>query len=121
MFQLNEDLEHKKLIVFLKAIPEPMCSSPQPEFLYSLAKSIPADGTIVEIGTCAGKSLISMAIARRAINGSKIHSIDIEKHPHIEEYIEKAGVKAWTELTIGESIQVAEQWNKPIDLLFIDG
>ncbi|MDZ7330977.1 MAG: class I SAM-dependent methyltransferase [candidate division KSB1 bacterium] len=113
--------EIRQLLELLTKIPEPMCSSPQPEFLYALAKSVPADGTIVEIGTCAGKSLISMAMARRAINGTPVHSIDIEKHPLIDNYIDAAGVRDWTDLIIGESTKVAQHWSHPIDLLFIDG
>jgi hypothetical protein len=124
MYPLSIDSNHaeiEKLLKILHEIPEQMCSSPQPEFLYTLAKSVPTDGTIVEIGTCAGKSLISMAMARRSVIGSQVHSIDIEKHPCVEKYIEKAGVKSWTHLIIGESTKVAQSWTKPIDLLFIDG
>lgn len=121
MVDITEKDDVRNLLNWLNDIPEKMCSSPQPEFLYSLAKSIPPDATIVEIGTCAGKSLISMAMARRSVNGSKVHSVDIEKHPRVEQYIEKAGVKEWTHLIIGESTKVAQTWTKPIDLLFIDG
>lgn len=115
----NNDLE--ALLYLLDEIPEQMCSSPQPEFLYSLAKSVPLNGTIVEIGTCAGKSLISMAMARRGIGGNKITSIDFIKHPKIQEHIRRAGIEDWVDLILGESAKVAKTWVRPIDLLWIDG
>ncbi len=118
---MNDNSELKILYTLLDEIPETMCAKPQPEFLYSLARSVDPQGTIVEIGTCAGKSLISMAMARRKINGSKVISVDIVKHPKVEEYINRAGITDWTELIIGESIKVAKSWSKTIDLLFIDG
>ncbi|MGH7902077.1 MAG: hypothetical protein ACRENZ_10110, partial [Thermodesulfobacteriota bacterium] len=55
-----------------------MCGSPQPEYLFCLSYSLKNRGEIVEIGTCAGTSLIVLSFAQKLKEqGRIVNSIDL--------------------------------------------
>jgi hypothetical protein len=115
MKDLNEILE------LIESIPENMCSSPQPRFLYDLSSRTKGTGSVVEIGTCAGKSTIALAFGQLKKNSSKITTIDIQEHPNIKRNILNAECADSINRIIGRSSIVAKTWKEPIELLWIDG
>lgn len=94
--------------------------------LYKLAKKIPKDCSIVEIGSWKGKSTICMALGSYDGNLAKVYAID----PHnnnfntYEEFIENIReFNVYDIITpiVSTSEKAACDFNKPIGLLFIDG
>lgn len=90
--------------------------------LYDCAKRLPEDAVVVEIGTYRGGSAAIMAAA---IQG-KVYSIDIE--PDLTDLESWAGSQGVADEVIkkilfikGSSEEAAEKFDKPIDMLFIDG
>lgn len=98
-----------------------MCGSPQPEYLFCLSHSLKNLGEIVEIGTCAGHSLVALAYGQKLKSGKKVTTIDIKKHSSLEQHIDKAQIKDWVNIKLGNSKDIAKNWKKPIELLWIDG
>ena len=90
--------------------------------LYDCARQLPKNAVVVEIGTYRGGSAAIMAAA---IQG-KVYSIDIEPNlENLESWANSQGVGAEVIKKIlfikGSSEEAAEKWDKPIDMLFIDG
>jgi predicted O-methyltransferase YrrM len=102
--------------------------------LYNYALAIKTGGIIVEIGSFRGKSSIALGLGAKK-NNVKVYCID----PH-EEFVGVRGgkfgpvdlkdkIKHIHEFGLGEilfpvclsSLDVAEIWHTPIDLLWIDG
>lgn len=102
--------------------------------LYSLAKDLKKNSIIVEIGSYKGKSTISLGLGAR-LSSSRVYCID----PH-DEFIGVAGaifgpadlkekIININKYSLGDIIfpiclqsgYVGKVWNKPIDLLWIDG
>lgn len=78
-------------------------------------KNIPQDGTYLEIGTKYGGSAYLARCLRPDI---KIHSID----PNALLYMFKGHEnEVGIDFIKGYSVEVAKEWEEPIDLLFIDG
>ena len=103
-----------------------ICGSPQTEYLFKLSYNLIGVGSIVEIGTYTGHSLIAIAGAQkvRAEQGKPAHkvvSIDIKKQPLIDYHINMAGLEDWIELITGRSGEVAVKYDKPIEMLWVDG
>lgn len=99
-----------------------MCGSPQPEYLFCLSFILKNRGEIVELGTCAGTSLIVLSLAQKLkAEGRIVNSIDLKKHELLESNLESAHVKDWVNIIIGNSIEIANNWDKPLELLWIDG
>ncbi|MBN1294278.1 MAG: class I SAM-dependent methyltransferase [Candidatus Latescibacteria bacterium] len=110
-----------EVLDIVDSIPEKMCGRPQPLFLYNLSKKTKGTGEIVEIGTCAGHSAIAMSYAQIEKKGRKINTIDIAEHPELENNLKRAGVSEYVKRIVRRSSVVAATWDKPIELLFIDG
>lgn len=102
--------------------------------LYLLARK--AGGNIVEIGSWRGKSTICLALGSRAGGGSKVFAIDPHKglfdsvgglnspedsEPAFRANIRKAGVDDAVMPLVMTSREAAQEWSKPVSLLFIDG
>ena len=98
-----------------------MCGSPQPEYLFKLSSSLTGRGSIVEIGTCSGISLIALALGQKLKKGMRVTSIDIEKHNDIEKNLTGAGVEDYATCIIDDANNIAMQWKDPIEMLWIDG
>ncbi len=109
------------ILGMIEEIPERMCGSPQPLYLYRLSGSLRGIGEVVEIGTCVGKSTAALAFGQKEKSGRKVYTIDIAEHPSFRSNMEKTRVGDWVIPIIGRSSHVARSWNEPIELLWIDG
>lgn len=88
--------------------------------LADLAKAVPKNGTIVEIGSAEGGTALLMSRATMG-KGVKIFTIDISPSPNINKNLEGTDVIS----IIDSSVNCANRWSEisgnPIDLLYIDG
>lgn len=107
------------------------------EALYDLARDVPADHAIVEIGSFRGKSTAFLAAGSRDGHGAHVHAVDpwdldgnpYGKHgysaPEVRTDFERQlrACRLWSRVTPhrGFSTDVARDWTKPVGLLFIDG
>lgn len=108
--------------------------------LYDFAKNGSGKGVIVEIGSFKGKSAIWLANGSKRVKREKVYSIDPhniagllsqtkigdvyipkDSYNSFLKNIKKARVEDWIIPIKDFSYKVAEKWNKPIRLLFIDG
>jgi predicted O-methyltransferase YrrM len=98
------------------------CGSPEPEFLFSLAYSLQDRGEIVEIGTNVGTTLLMFASAQKLKQSKRrVNTIDIQSQDSLEGNIARADLAAYVNVVVARSADVAIGWNKPIEMLFIDG
>lgn len=112
--------------------------------LARLSYSLPPDATIVEVGSFLGAGAILLAGPRRLRGSGMVHCVDPfdgsgdsfsiphykriltgldggSQRDHFERNIHDCGLAAWVQTHQGRAEQVAQQWSKPIDLLFLDG
>lgn len=103
------------------------------ELLFFLAKRVPKNGIIVEIGSYKGGSTICLAKGAK----NKVYTIDYHFRPkktkigpelfpknslpYFNENIKKFGVKDKIIPLVKTSEQAAMKWHRPINLLWIDG
>jgi len=104
--------------------------------LYTLAKRCKGRGVIVEIGSWKGKSTVALGFGSKG--GKKLKIIAIDPHTGspfekrlfdkpiwtFEEFkknIKKAHIENLVNARVATSEEVAKKWNKPIELLWIDG
>jgi predicted O-methyltransferase YrrM len=103
----------------------------QERWLFKMAKSLPDEANIVEIGSYKGRSTCCLAYG---CEGQKKHvyaidtfdgnDIDFHRKGFFEVFrrnIEKCGLAAYVTPIQGRSSETAKTWDKPIHLLFIDG
>ena len=113
-------------------------------YLYKAANSIAREEpTIVEIGTWQGKSAVIFGQAVKKHSNAKVICIDpfnasgdLKSQPDYQtitdsmvmslkeacfQNLKQNGVEGVVELIEGRSYEFVRSWNKPIDLLFIDG
>lgn len=98
---------------------------------------------VVEIGSFLGCSTVLLGGARKLRNSGKVHTIDPfdasgdafsvpvyrgiagslrgSLRNRFEENIRLAGLTEWVEVHQGLDIEIARDWNTPIDLLLMDG
>lgn len=95
------------------------------ELLYELAKGGTGDGVIVEIGTYYGRSTICLGLGIKDANREKVYTIDTgntgDKLRIINDFLKAFNVEDYVIPILGNSLEVAKTWDKPIRLLFIDG
>jgi MMP 1-O-methyltransferase len=94
------------------------------ETLYRLARSCTGRGVIVEIGSWRGKSTTCLGLGSKAGNRVPVFAVD----PHSEHTfgdfsrnMEEAGLTDLVTPVPGRSQELAEGFDQPIELLFIDG
>lgn len=105
-------------------------------FLGLLAACVPAAGTIVEIGSFMGRSTVMLAKVASHYDLGPVVAIDphnspillgIPSEPQTSSYqdflknIHSAGVSSHVESHAAYSKEVADSWNRPIRILWIDG
>lgn len=105
------------------------------EFLFTVARAVPAGGTVVEIGSFFGRSTICLARGSRAGHGASIHAIDPQlgspKHraqlgcddpyPWFLANLERAGIADLVTPHKTTSLAAADSFAAEVDLLFLDG
>ena len=87
--------------------------------LYCYAKKVPDDGIIVDIGTAGGNSAFIMALASKP--NVKVYTIDPSPNKNFFDWQVKLGLEEKVIFIEKTSDDAVEGWDKPIDLLFIDG
>ena len=99
-------------------------SDEEGEALYDLAGDCTGKGVIVEIGSWKGKSTICLGLGSRAGNGVRIFAVDPHadyRHGEFKDNIERAGIADLVTPLKGLSQEVADDFDEPIELLFVDG
>jgi MMP 1-O-methyltransferase len=99
-------------------------SNEEGEALYELARECTGRGVIVEIGSWKGKSTICLGLGSRAGNGVRIFAVDPHadyRHGEFKDNIERAGIADLVTPVKGLSQDVVEDFDEPIELLFVDG
>jgi MMP 1-O-methyltransferase len=94
------------------------------EALYDLARRCTGCGVIVEIGSWKGKSTICLGVGSRAGSGVPIFAIDPHADYRFGDFkanIERAGVSDLVTPIASLSQAAADGFEKPIELLFVDG
>ena len=94
------------------------------EALYDLAKRCTGCGVIVEIGSWKGKSTICLGLGSRAGAGARIFAIDPHADYRFGDFkanVERAGVADLVTPIASLSQPAADDFDKPIELLFVDG
>jgi len=114
---------------------EGMLSDREGRFLYDAAKSCRGKGVILEIGSFKGKSTIWLARGSQSGSGVKVYCVDpfIETNNYrrskgeisllaaFSKNISDAGVSDTVVPFVGTSAERAKDWDRPIELLWIDG
>lgn len=105
-------------------------------FLGLLAACVPASGTIVEIGSFKGRSTVMLAKVASHYGLGPIVAIDPHNSPILLDHQANPGVSSYqdflhsiqaggmanhVESHLAYSTEVANSWNRPIRLLWIDG
>lgn len=107
------------------------------EFLYQTAKKCAGRGVTIEIGSWKGKSTILLASGLKNGPGGKVYAIDphtgapehhamfktknIWTFDEFKKNIREAGVESFVEPIVDRSENVAKDWSKPVEFLWIDG
>jgi predicted O-methyltransferase YrrM len=94
------------------------------EALYELAQECTGKGVIVEIGSWKGKSTICLGLGSRAGESVPIFAVDPHadyRHGEFKDNIERAGIADLVTPLKGLSQEVADGFDQPIELLFVDG
>jgi predicted O-methyltransferase YrrM len=100
--------------------------------LHGLVRSLQPE-TCVEIGSANGASTCHIGLALRKNVRGKLYAIDphlptdwndlgaVESLPALRRNLRLCGIEAYVEIVRATSREAAHGWNRPIDLLFIDG
>jgi len=105
------------------------------QLLYKLASECSGEGTIVEIGSWKGKSTIWLAHGSKAGKNTTIYAVDPHTgsdqtkeavgeqntYPEFRANLRRAGVADIVKPLVMTSEQAAQDFNEPIELIFIDG
>lgn len=106
-------------------------SGKEADILYRLASKVTGKGTIVEIGSWKGKSTTCLALGSKA--GASTHITAIDPHTGSSEHgkvdtfaeflenIKQNGIADMVEPIRKRSQDVGKEWDKPVELLWIDG
>lgn len=94
------------------------------EALYELARRCEGRGVIVEIGSWKGKSTICLARGSRAGNSVRVYAVDPHADYRFGDFkanVERAGVGDLVTPIASLSQAAADDFDEPIELLFVDG
>ena len=94
------------------------------EALFELARCCEGRGVIVEIGSWKGKSTICLGRGSRAGNGVRIYAIDPHADYRFGDFkanVERTGVGDLVTPIASLSQAAADDFDQPIELLFVDG
>jgi len=101
-----------------------MFSEDEAKILYNAVKNLKAK-TILELGTGFGTSTIALAAAAQEVGGhvytcDKSSKSEFTNCDYVKQKIEDLKLAKFCTFYIMDDLNLAEQWTKPIDLLFID-
>jgi predicted O-methyltransferase YrrM len=91
------------------------------EELYRHASEAPEHGSVVEIGSFAGKSTICLARAIKDRSGTPMTAIDPMFQRDFTTNLEQFGVQQLVRPLAERSIAVADTWEQPVSFIYIDG
>lgn len=137
MLELPADVDAAIEDAWQKVRPVPgFLQEGEARFLGLLAAGAPASGAVVEIGSFKGRSTVMLAAMAKQYGLGPVVAIDPHKttaatDPGLEkgastfeeflESLRRAGVERHVEVHRACSREVAQGWNRPIRLLWIDG
>jgi predicted O-methyltransferase YrrM len=100
------------------------------KWLFRAAKSLAEEANIVEIGSFKGRSTCCLAAGCRG-SQKRVFALDsfdggpdlpnVNSFPDFSRNLQSCEVSVYVEPIVGLSKPVAQRWDKPIHLLFIDG
>jgi len=100
-------------------------------WLYNMAYKLEDDAVIVEIGSFKGRSTSCLALGCigtskhvYAIDTFNGNDVDFPNRNFMDEFrknLNQLGVTRYVTPMVGASVDVAREWHKPIDFIFIDG
>ncbi len=115
----------------LNTVPGLLISPIQEFWLFQAARALPHTATIVEIGSFKGRSTSALAYGCRgterhvyALDTFDGNDNDFDTRGFRDEFdanIARGGLTAYVTAIPGRSLETAQTWERPIDLLFIDG
>lgn len=123
--------DFERVYPLIDQVPGFLKSPQQERWFFTTARLAPEDAIIVEIGSFQGRSTVSFGLG--CLGSSKhIYAIDLfegdndmygsgDFQEHFNRHIKLCGVEAHVTALKQHSLKVAAAWNKPIDVLFIDG
>lgn len=99
--------------------------------LAAVARRVPKDHAIVEIGSFKGRSTCFLAAGSLAGHGNPVYAVDPwtlhlngitgeEIYREFLQNIKRTGLLSLIRPIVGESARVVKNWNKPVGLLHID-
>ncbi len=121
----------KKVYSTIETVEGFLKSPMQERWLFTSAKKATHDAVIVEIGSFKGRSTVSFGFG--CIGTKKhIYAIDlfegdggdygnVEFENIFKSNVDRCGLTEYITPIKKNSLEVAKHWNKPIDILFIDG
>ncbi len=100
------------------------------KWLFNAARSLRNRANLVEIGSFKGRSTCCLVLGCRG-SGRRVFAIDsfdggpdlpkADSLPDFSRNLRNCGLSEYVEPVVGLSGQVAKTWDRPIDLLFVDG
>ena len=115
----------------LATVPGLLISPLQEFWLFQAARALPNTATIVEIGSFKGRSTSALAYGCRgterhvyALDTFDGNDNDFDTRGFRAEFdanIARGGLTDYVTAVPGRSLETAAHWDRPIDLLFIDG
>lgn len=100
------------------------------QWLFKTALDVPNGSNLVEVGSYKGRSTCSLALGCRGTN-KRVFAVDpfdggpdlptADSFQEFSQNLRRCGVSEFVEPIIGASVDVSKSWNKPIQLLFVDG
>jgi predicted O-methyltransferase YrrM len=92
--------------------------------LYWVARSLPVDGVVVEVGSMRGRSTLCLAAGVRDGGREQVYSVDPHRYKTRDELAENLahfGLTDRVEVLVEESMKVAAGWQRPTRAVFVDG
>jgi predicted O-methyltransferase YrrM len=112
--------------------------------VYEASHACPDNAVIVEVGVFLGRSTVLLAGARKERGSGKVHCVDPfdcsgdafsvpfyreilassgggALRDHFDRYIAAAGLSDWVEVHQARAAEAAAGWDRPVDLLLLDG
>lgn len=123
--------EFSKIYPSINTVEGFLKSPKQEHWFFCAAKTAPKDAVIVEIGSFKGRSTVSFGFGCKGTN-KHIYAIDLfegdgadygsgDFQKIFQANIDRCELTDYVTAIRKHSLEVAKDWNKPIDILFIDG